>query len=90
MPSPFGGLAIPAMAPHQIPLPPTGVLGILRTVLIILDESGPGNNGEEGDGGVEGDTVTFQTALGRMVRGSISARDLTWEMAARVLARPFR
>ncbi|CAB1096739.1 unnamed protein product [Ectocarpus sp. CCAP 1310/34] len=41
-----------------------------------------------GKGGV--DMVTFQTALGRTVRTPVSSADLTWEMAARVLERPFR
>ena len=36
------------------------------------------------------DMVTFETALGRTVRSAVSPPNLTWEMAARVLQRPFR
>lgn len=72
-------------ADAQRPLPPPAVLGALRTALAILDCT----EAEDGEGNT-GDTVTFQTALGRTVRGAVLAPELTWEMAARVLGRPFR
>ncbi|CAM9445830.1 unnamed protein product, partial [Ectocarpus sp. 13 AM-2016] len=57
--------------------------------------SGSGSGGgagrrSSGVGNGSVDMVTFQTALGRTVRTPVSSADLTWEMAARVLGRPFR
>lgn len=55
------------------------MLGATRVVLTILDDTG-----------AETEMVTFDTALGRVVRGPVSGPDLTWEMAARILGRPYR
>ncbi|CAM9153732.1 unnamed protein product, partial [Hapterophycus canaliculatus] len=84
--------------------PPAGVLGALRAVLTILDgasdkvdnknvvnyTTGPTSCVSTTSNASNADTVTFQTALGRTVQSAVSAPDLTWEMAARVLGRPFR
>lgn len=69
----------------------------MRVVLSILEDTdgvklkkrGMDIEGESDDG-AEQEMVTFQTALGRTVQSTVSAHDLTWEMAARVLGRPFR
>lgn len=85
----------------QRQFPPAGVLGAIRVALAILDDSNCASitcgvsGGSGGDGGGDGgnggtDMVTFRTALGRTVKAAVSAPDLTWEMAARVLGRPFR
>ncbi len=82
----------------QRQFPPAGVLGALRVALTILDDADDASStggvagGSGGDRGGSGgtDMVTFRTALGRTVRAAVSAPDLTWEMAARVLGRPFR
>lgn len=65
--------------------------------LTILDDAVETTNTEDADGVGVGcdsnngrDMVTFETALGRTVRSAVSAPNLTWEMAARVLERPFR
>ncbi|CAM9877678.1 unnamed protein product, partial [Scytosiphon promiscuus] len=82
--------------------PPAGVLGALRAVLTILDDASEKIDDKEdknansmaGTASYSNasnlNTVTFQTALGRTVQSTVSAPDLTWEMAARVLGRPFR
>lgn len=66
-------------------------------VLTILDDDDGENNtanGAKNDPGNDScgnlDMVTFQTALGRTVRATVSAPHLTWEMATRVLERPLR
>lgn len=86
----------------QRQFPPAGVLGALRVALTILDDGGASASETTNAKGVDivafgcggsdngKDTVTFETALGRTVRSAVSAPDLTWEMAARVLERPFR
>ena len=83
----------------QRQFPPAGVLGALRVALMILDDADDANDtrnssggscGGGRDGGSGSDMVTFRTALGRTVRAAVSPSDLTWEMAARVLGRPFR
>lgn len=83
----------------QRQFPPAGVLGALRVALSILDDASASEarNNRDDDGIAAGcgsdngkDMVTFETALGRTVRTAVSAPDLTWEMAARVLERPFR
>lgn len=74
------------------------MLGAIRVALTVLDgANGRANNTEGanafgvGCGSSSGeDMVTFETALGRTVRSAVSAPELTWEMAARVLERPFR
>lgn len=72
-------------APHHLQtkpkrqFPPAGVLGAIRVVLTILDDTGAVT-----------EMVTFETALGRVVRSPVSGPDLTWEMAARILRRPYR
>ncbi|CAM9094247.1 unnamed protein product [Laminaria digitata] len=77
--------------------PPAGILGAIRVALTILEDAHTENGAENGTenkfengSGRNVDTVTFQTALGRTLRGAVCAPDLTWEMAARVLGRPFR
>lgn len=81
----------------QRQFPPAGVLGALRVALTILDEAsgtaiteGADATGSVCDSSNGQDMVTFETALGRTVRSAVSAPNLTWEMAARVLERPFR
>ena len=73
------------------------MLGALRVALTILDEASVTAATDGPDASVLGcdssngqDMVTFETALGRTVRSAVSAPNLTWEMAARVLERPFR
>ncbi|CAM9314712.1 unnamed protein product, partial [Ectocarpus fasciculatus] len=56
----------------------------------ISSGGGVSSRGSRGSGSGSVDMVTFQTALGRTVRTAVFSTDLTWEMAARVLGRPFR
>ena len=73
----------------QREFPPSGVLGVIRVALAILDDAGA-ETGMASNSHVSAEVVTFETAFGRVVRSSVSASNLTWEMASRVLGRPHR